>query len=118
MMLQKKLRMIFIMAYGMFTLILSGELCAQSEGAGLESVPAPPPLPSVKSGETLEPDITIIQGERKIVHEYRINGRLYAIKIIPKHGPAYYMIDVDGDGNLETREQFVQHVPQWVLLSW
>ena len=108
--------MICIVGHGLLALIFSAGLYAQN--AKLESVPGPPPLPSVESGETLEPDITIIQGERKIVHEYRINGRLYAIKIIPEIGAPYYMIDIDGDGNLETREEFLLSVPQWVLFSW
>nr|VFJ93428.1 MAG: Protein of unknown function (DUF2782) [Candidatus Kentron sp. LFY] len=115
---RKKTCMIPMATYALFSLILSNELSAQSKSAGLEPVPGPPPLPSVESGKALEPDITIIQGKREIVHEYPINGRLYAVKIIPKHGSAYYMIDTNGDGNLETREQFVLSVPQWVLFSW
>jgi len=115
---RKKPRMLSITACGLFTLIFSGSLYAQPEDSKLEPVPGPPPLPSVKSGETLEPDITIIQGEKKTFHEYRINGRLYAVKVIPKNGTAYYMIDVDGDGTLETRENFLLPVPQWVLFSW
>nr|VFK44577.1 MAG: Protein of unknown function (DUF2782) [Candidatus Kentron sp. TC]VFK49433.1 MAG: Protein of unknown function (DUF2782) [Candidatus Kentron sp. TC] len=115
---RKKPRIISIVAYGLFALILSSKLFAQSKDTGLEPIPGPPPLPNVESGETLEPDITITRGENKIVHEYRINGRLYAVKIIPRRGSPYYMIDMDGDGNLETRKPFVHTVPQWVLFSW
>nr|VFK19410.1 MAG: Protein of unknown function (DUF2782) [Candidatus Kentron sp. LPFa] len=116
---RKKLRIIPIAAYGLFMLIFSGQPFAESKNTGPEPIPGPPPLPSVESGETLEPDITIVQGEKKTVHEYRINGHLYAIKVISRHGgPPYYMIDMDGDGNLETRKPFVRAVPQWVLFSW
>nr|VFJ56021.1 MAG: Protein of unknown function (DUF2782) [Candidatus Kentron sp. FW] len=118
MMPRKKLPLISIATYGLLTLMFSANLDAQPGNAKLEPIPGPPPIPSMESGQTLDPDITIIRGERKIVHEYRINGRLYAIKVIPRHGPAYYMIDIDGDGILDVREKFVLPVPQWVLLSW
>lgn len=95
---------------------------AQSGGAALEPIPEPPPLPErVESGEALEPDVTIIQGERQTVHEYRLNGRLFAIKVTPKNGPTYFLVDADGDGELETRRKELTPdflIPQWVLFSW
>jgi Protein of unknown function (DUF2782). len=35
---------------------------------------------------TPEPDVTIRQEGDRTVQEYRVNGFLYAIKVIPKHG--------------------------------
>lgn len=87
-----------------------------------DAVPEPPELPMpVQSGETLEPDITIIRRSNKTIHEYRINGQIYKVKITPSIGPAYYLIDTNGDGNLDVRELGMDRnieVPQWILLSW
>ncbi|MDO9372406.1 MAG: DUF2782 domain-containing protein, partial [Gammaproteobacteria bacterium] len=54
------------------------------------------------------------------VQEYRISGRLYMVTITPSAGLPYYLIDTDGDGQMETRQNDVRSskVPQWVLFSW
>lgn len=67
------------------------------------------------------PDITIIQGEDRTIEEYRIKGRLYMIKVTPKKGVPYYLVDTDGDGNLEThRGELTEDllIPSWTLLEW
>ncbi|MCP4043936.1 MAG: DUF2782 domain-containing protein [Gammaproteobacteria bacterium] len=88
----------------------------------LEPALEPPPLPSqVQDGEALEPDVTITHGEKETVAEYRLNGHLYMIRVTPKTGYTYYLVDGDGDGNLETRHNELAPgfmVPNWVLLSW
>ncbi len=81
----------------------------------------PPVIPQqVESGEVLEPDVTIRKGKEKTHYEYRINGQLYMVKVVPDIGPAYYLVDTDGDGTLESREQAIDEisVPRWVLFSW
>ena len=62
-----------------------------------EDVPIPPKVPQ----EQIEPTVTIREEEQRLIEEYRMNGRLYMVKITPKVGPAYYYIDTDGDGQLE-----------------
>lgn len=84
-------------------------------------VPEPPDLPPpVQSGEALEPEVRIIRREDATIEEYRINGRLYKVKVTPAVGPPYYLVDRNGDGRMvrmsELQEGFV--VPQWVLFSW
>lgn len=82
---------------------------------------APPPPSIIDSGETLEPEITIISQEEKTIEEYRLNGKLYMVKVTPAVGPSYYLIDRDGDGDLETNRDGIDEnfaVPQWVLFSW
>lgn len=100
-------------------------LSVLSQDQGRESLPEalpPPDLPEViQSGEPIEPDVTIIRKDDSIVEEYRVNGIMYMVKITPSVGPAYYLIDQDGDGNLETRTDRLRNgasVPQWVLFSW
>ena len=88
----------------------------------LEAVPeAPePPLP-VQSGETLEPDITIIRKGKKTIQEFRRGGRLYMIKVIPDIGPPYYFIDNDGDGKMDVRRDDLDkgsNINMWKILEW
>jgi len=101
--------------------LLAGPALAQ-DSSKLEPAPEPPAMPEpVQSGETLEPEVTIIQRKDSLVQEYRVNGRLYQIKVTPKKGKPYFLVDGDGDGVLETRMHELGAdflVPQWVLFSW
>lgn len=85
-------------------------------------VPEPPELPSqIVSGETMSADITITRQKKQEVTEYSVNGQVYMIKISPKGAPAYYMIDTDGDGDLETRRSGLEegmNIPQWMIFNW
>ena len=101
---------------------LPGLAFAESPPSEIPSPEIPdPPLP-VESGETLEPDITIIRRGTKTIHEYRMDGKLYKVKIVPDIGPAYYMIDSDGDGEMEeVRNSDLEkglNVQQWQIYSW
>ena len=107
-------------AWSALLLALSLPLAAQDVQKA--PVPEPPQLPpQVESGEVLEPEVTIVESDKGTIQEYRINGRLYMVKIIPVAGPPYYLLDNDGDGEMDVRQE--QHpgkiaVPQWVLFSW
>lgn len=97
-------------------------LAHAEEKAAPSAVPEPPELPGqVVSGEAMEPDITIIRKGEQVIEEYRVNGTLYMVKITPDVGAPYYIVDTDGDGNLETRRSDLDKgtkVPQWLLHSW
>lgn len=86
------------------------------------AVPEQPDLPEpVQSGENIDPDITIIKRGKDTIQEYRINGKKYMVKIIPAIGPPYYLVDTDGDGNMDVRRSNLEsglQTPQWVLFSW
>lgn len=88
----------------------------------LAPLPEQPDIPPpVQSGENLEPDVTIIRKGKDTIEEYRVNNKLYMVKIKPAVGPAYYLVDTDGDGNMDVRRRDVEkqmQVPQWVLFSW
>lgn len=84
-------------------------------------LPPPPPPPQIQSGETLQPEVNIIDRDGKRIEEYSVNGRVYAAKITPKGGVPYYLVDKDGDGLLETRENDLKGtptIPQWIIFSW
>ncbi len=79
-----------------------------------------PPLP-VQSGETLEPDITIIRRGKKTIQEYRRGGKLYMVKVVPDVGPPYYFLDTNGDGKLDIRRSDLSqdtNVNMWKILEW
>ena len=78
------------------------------------------PQPADESDETLEPEVTIRQSGDRTIHEYRINGQIYMIKIVPRKGPPYYLMDLDGDGEMDVTEEDPSKivVPQWILFRW
>lgn len=89
----------------------------------VETLPdAPPPPPQVESGETLEPQVTIRRTDEAAIAEYRVKGRLYMVKVTPNRGgPSYYLIDTDGDGELDTKRHQLDpdfNVSMWKLFSW
>ena len=51
------------------------------------------------------------------VEEYRANGKLYMIKIIPKIGAPYYLVDDRGDGKFSRQESLDSGVrpPRWTI---
>jgi len=110
--------------YRLFILGVFLPLVAFAESPATDTyTPEVPEVPMpVESGETLEPDITIIKRGDKTIQEYRLNGRLYKVKITPDIGPAYYMIDTDGDGTMEevTKSDLEKglNVHQWQIFSW
>lgn len=68
-----------------------------------------------------EPEITITRNKSEIIEEYRINGQLYMIKITPKKGFSYFLVDTDGDGALDRRQNELDEgllIPQWTLFRW
>lgn len=106
---------------GFILVIWSSALFAE-DPVKLEDLPDAPAPPSiVDSGESLEPEVTIIRKKDTTYEEYRINGNLYMVKVTPAIGPSYYLLDQDGDGQMDTNmseiyDNFV--VPQWVIFSW
>ena len=103
------------------TVLLSLGLVAHAADNAKEDLLVPPPPAKLQSGEPIEPEVTIIQKKDATEERYSINGQVYAVKITPVGGPAYYLIDTDGDGSLETTQDDIErglNVPQWILFSW
>ena len=69
----------------------------------------------------LEPSVTLREREGATVQEYRVNNRLYQVKITPTVGAPYYLVDEDGSGDMAWHRgasQVETNIPQWTLLSW
>jgi len=86
------------------------------------AMPEPPELPPrIQSGEEMEPDITIIRKGKDTIQEYRRNGQLYMVKVIPQVGPPYYFLDSNGDGTLDVKKSDFDkqtNINLWTLFEW
>lgn len=92
-------------------------VAAQNRPPKLEPIPEPPPPPAGSLNESLEPQVTIIRRGEDKVEEFRMNGKLYMLKVTPPHGVAYYMLDNNGDGSWvrqDSRDSGLR-VPMWVI---
>lgn len=104
------------------TLAAALAAAAADEEEQFEDAPTPPDIPDpLQSGQPIEPEVTIVRRGDALIEEYRAAGSLFMIKITPKVGKPYYLVDRDGDGRMETRmsqlyDDFV--IPQWVIFSW
>ncbi len=84
--------------------------------ANLEPLP-PPPAFEPEEAPADEPEVTITKETEQTVEEYRANGKLYMIKITPKHGAPYYLVDSKGDGKFVRQESTDTglRVPRWII---
>lgn len=65
----------------------------------------------------VEPEITIRREATETFYEYRVNGILKEIKVVPEVGPSYYLVPQDGNAWIrEDRSQVL--VPSWILFKW
>ena len=80
----------------------------------------PPPLPEDPADELPQPEVKIIHREDRVVEEVSVNGRLRYVKITPRGGVPYYIVDTDGDGILDQQFNNLDNPPinQWILLRW
>ena len=139
-------RRIFAVIAGGVILCLPGTSAAQQE----EDLARPPPIPDVSeeyrplepepaSGpetepegdvpippkvqqEQIEPTVRIIEEEDRRIEEYRRDGQVYMVRIVPNKGVPYYYIDTDGDGRLELDEDQRARNPvqpvYWKVKEW
>lgn len=80
--------------------------------------PARTPVYIPTQEELAEGEVEIIAGEDKTVFEYRVNGRLLMIKIVPKFGATYYMVPADGQPHYESLDHKKKLYPQWVIVEF
>ena len=135
---QKKLKSYF--SYNLLFVLFAGLInCVQAAEDNIPPPPAqnsttqdqpaassPPPLPAEEtrsddSRNLPEPEVNIIHRKDATIEEYKINGRVRYVKIIPKKGKPYYLVDQDGDGVLETRHNDLKGPPQvnqWIIKEW
>jgi hypothetical protein len=99
--------------------LMVGAICAAGDALAQPDTPSVMPVSGDPVG-TLEPEVTIIQTDKGTLREYSVAGKVYMVKVVPNEGPEYYLLDLDGDGELDVRKNDVTDIsiPQWVLYSW
>jgi hypothetical protein len=114
-----------------FSLLFSLRAGAEYPPEPAPDAPPPPPMPQANavppppSGmgeeEELQPEVKITKHGEDIIYEYRVNNQLYMVKVVPRFGFPYYLVDQDGDGSLESRYSNLEPnlvVPSWILYRW
>ena len=61
------------------------------------------------------PDVVLVESEKKSIHEFRHNGRLVMIKVVPKRGKPYYLVPEDPSKHFGDLERAEKLVPKWIL---
>jgi hypothetical protein len=101
---------------------------ADKEEFGTLPEPPPPPAdyrpsppataPAAKPDDAAipEPEVVITTKGEDRYEEYRLGGRLYMIKVTPRIGRPYYLVDNEGRGQF-TRSEFAPKIspPTWVI---
>ncbi|MDX1755127.1 MAG: DUF2782 domain-containing protein [Marinobacter sp.] len=65
----------------------------------------------------MEPQVVIRGAEEQVIYEYRVNGEIVEIKVVPEVGPPYYLVPADGGGWSRTSQSRIR-VPSWVIFRW
>lgn len=66
-------------------------------------------------------EVTITKTKDRVIEAYKINGRIVQVKITPKNGYPYYLIDTDGDGTFDVRSSEAWKrttVNTWKIYQW
>ena len=86
--------------------------------ANLEPLQPPPAFDAAPDGAPDdEPQVTITKQTEQTVEEYRAGGKLYMIKVTPKVGAPYYLVDEKGDGKFARQESLDSGIrpPRWII---
>jgi len=93
----------------------------QSKPPALQPLPAPPPPPAgYEADPGVEPQVTIYKRGTDTVEEYRLNGRVYMVKITPTTGKPYYLVDNIGNGKFVRHDDYDTGLrpPSWVIFQF
>jgi len=92
----------------------------QSAPPKLEPLPSPPPPPPGASSPVDEPQVRIPVQKGDKVEPIRKGGQVIMLKVTPKNGPVYYLIDTTGNGGWMRRNSLDDgvSVPMWPIKTW
>jgi hypothetical protein len=110
------MRRLLVLLLAVFALSAS----AQPRPPNLEPLPEPPPPPPMPSGAADEPRVRIPVQDTDQVEEIRDGSRILMLKVTPKDGPPYYLVDSSGTGIWVRRESTDTglRVPMWPLRTF
>ena len=63
-------------------------------------------------------DVTIIAGQNRTIYEYRQNGVLRQIKVVPRIGRPYYLVPADETRAFSDLENAGRLVPRWTIIEF
>lgn len=89
--------------------------------ADLKPLPPPPAFDPSATDNDLEPQVTIVKKDDMVIEEYRVKGKLYKVKVTPKIGKPYYLVDERGDGEFSRQEgpdAANMRPPRWVIFNF
>ena len=105
--------------------LLSAASFAQSPPKDLQPLPDIPPPPRMSTAplpdDPDEPVVTIRQAPEGKVEEFRTkDGHVYAVRVTPKVGKPYLLVDPDGKGTMTKAEEIGSGVrpAQWTILEF
>lgn len=79
-------------------------LLLQASPAIAKDVPIPEKIPSPPSDE-IAPTVSIHTGDNgDVIEEYRQSGVVYMVRVTPKKGVPYTLMDSNGDGRLDKQD--------------
>ncbi|AEK59357.1 MULTISPECIES: DUF2782 domain-containing protein [Acidithiobacillus] len=91
---------------------------AESAAENIHKLDLPKLAPSTATGP--EAKLKVPKGSQ--IEEYKVNGRVYMIKVIPpKPFPPYYLVDKSGSGEFtQVPQKDINDlsVPHWVIFRW
>lgn len=64
------------------------------------------------------PDVVITAGKDRTVYEYRQNGQLRLVKIVPRLGRPYYLVPADQTRGFGDLGQADMLLPQWTIIEF
>lgn len=75
------------------------------------------PASSLLASDPAESEIVIREEEDKVIEEFWVDGKLEAIKVTPRVGQPYYLVDPDGR-DLDDQERGSLRLPSWKIFQW
>jgi len=99
-----------------FALLASGALAQDDKPPQLEPLPEPPP----SAGDAAdEPQVRIPVQEGDVVEEIRAGGEVVILKVTPKEGPPYFLVQT-GKGEWTRRDSLDSglRVPMWPIYTF
>ncbi len=78
------------------------------------------PLRAEEVRSSADDAITIRPGDQgELYYEYRVNGAIKEIRVVPKIGKPYYLVPADSrDGQYIRLDSSQLLIPKWVLFRW
>jgi Protein of unknown function (DUF2782) len=105
--------------HGLLLALLPAAMAIAQQPPKLEPLPEVPPPPQMQIDPSLEPQVTVKKRGEDKVEEFRINGKLYMIRVTPPHGVPYLLIDRAGNGEFGPSHGPTDgrniSVPMWVI---